>query len=152
MLHVVILYRSHLIVTSSSLIIFIYFSIVAQFPLMAQFSFCMIRHLFQPDRIKQFGSVNRQYDRHGRQDVPYKPRRDLEAVGKDPNPRQQKDTPAEDTGKSHMDCSTALGQMTGKTVPDSETREEEGVPLLDYVNKDYHRDFSNMLGDVAIAR
>lgn len=99
--------------------------------------------MLQPDRIKQFWAVNRQYDSL-RRDVPYKPGVDLEAVGKDPNPRPKDEKPTKDTklrsapGKSHVDYSTALSQLTGKTA--------------DYFNEDYHRDFSNMLGEVANPR
>ncbi|XP_038583643.1 centrosome and spindle pole-associated protein 1 [Micropterus salmoides] len=105
----------------------------------------------EPDRIKQFGAGSRHYGRWKR-DVPYKPGIDLEAVGKDPNPRPKDDKPTEATerrappGKSHVDYSTAVSQVTGKTVP------AQGVPSLDYINEDYHRDFSNMLGKVAVPR
>ncbi|XP_044031547.1 centrosome and spindle pole-associated protein 1 isoform X2 [Siniperca chuatsi] len=111
----------------------------------------------EPDRIKQFGAVNRHYD-SGKRDVPYKPGIDQEAVGKDPNPGCINDKPTEATeqralpGKSHVDYSTALSQLTGRTVPGSGRRAARIVPSLDYFNEDYHRDFSNMLGEVAIPR
>ncbi|KAM9337207.1 centrosome and spindle pole-associated protein 1 [Symphorus nematophorus] len=111
----------------------------------------------EPDRIKQFGSVNRQYG-SWRQNVPYEPEIDPEAIGKDPNPRPKDDKPIEDTehrgppGKFHMDNSIALNQLAGRTAPGSRTRAAQGVPLLDCYNEDYHRDFSNMLGEVAISR
>lgn len=117
----------------------------------------MIHCLFQPNRIKQFGTVNRRYD-SWRRDVAYKPGIDLEATGKDSNPRLKVDKPTEDTeqrsppGKSHVDYGAALGQLTGKTVSGSATRAAQGVPSLDCFNEDYHRDFSNMLGEVAIPR
>lgn len=117
----------------------------------------MICRPFQPDRIKQFASVNPQND-SGRQDVLYQHRRDLEAVRKNPNPKQKRDTPTEDTeqrappGESHVDCGAGLDQMTGKTAPEARSREQQGIPLLNYVHEDYHREFSNMLGDVAVAR
>lgn len=119
--------------------------------------FCTIHHLYRPDGNKQFGAVNQKHD-SGRGDVPYNPTRDLEAVGKDLNPRQKDVTPAEDTeqrapvGRFPKDYSTARGQLTGQTVPGSETGEEKSVLSLGYVNEDYHRDFSNMLGDVTIPR
>lgn len=136
------------------IILFILFfsqCLLPDFPLMDLFC------IFQPDRIKQFGAVNRRYD-NWRRDVPYKPGLDLEAVGKDSNPRLKDDKPTKDTeqrgpsGKSHVDYSTALSQLTGKTVPGSRTRAKQGVPSLDYFNEDYHRDFSNILGEVAIPR
>ncbi|XP_059182691.1 centrosome and spindle pole-associated protein 1 isoform X2 [Centropristis striata] len=111
----------------------------------------------QPDRIKQFGAVNRQHDSL-RRDVPYKPGIDLEAVGKDPNPKPKDDKPTEhieqitSPGKSHVDYSTALSQLTGKTKPWSRTRAAEGGSTLDYFNEDYHRDFSNILGEVTNPR
>ncbi|XP_070709443.1 centrosome and spindle pole-associated protein 1 [Pempheris klunzingeri] len=112
----------------------------------------------EPDRIKQFGAVNRQYDSSRRRDVPYKPGMDLGAVGKDSNPKLKDDKPTEDTerrgspGKSHVDYSTSLSQLTGETVPSSRTRAAQGVPSLDYFNEDYHKDFSTVLGEVAIPR
>ncbi|XP_070784596.1 centrosome and spindle pole-associated protein 1 [Enoplosus armatus] len=111
----------------------------------------------EPDRIKQFGAVSRHYD-NWKQDGPYKPGTDLEAVGNDPNPRPKDGKPTEATerrappGKSHVDYSTALSQLTGKTVPGSGSRVAQLVPLLDYFNEDYHRDFSNMLGEVTAPR
>lgn len=117
----------------------------------------MTHHLFQPDRIKQFGAANRQYD-SWRRDVPYKPGIGLEALGKDPNQKPKDDKPTVDTeerappGKSHVDYSTALSQLRGKTVPGTGTRAAQGVPSLDCFNEDYHRDFSDMLGEVAIPR
>ncbi|KAI3355250.1 hypothetical protein L3Q82_018103 [Scortum barcoo] len=102
----------------------------------------------EPDRIKQFGAINRQYDS-------WRPGIDLE----DPNQRPKDDKHTEGTeqrapqGKSHVDySSTALHQLQGKVVPGSGTGAAQGVPLLDYFNEDYHRDFSNMLGEVDIPR
>ncbi|XP_032360326.1 centrosome and spindle pole-associated protein 1 isoform X2 [Etheostoma spectabile] len=101
------------------------------------------------DLWKQFGTVHQQYN-NWRQDVPYKPGIDL---GKDPNTRQINDKRTEDTerdppGQSHVDYS----QLTGKTMPWSGVRAAQGVPPLDYFNEDYHRDFSNILGEVANPR
>ncbi len=117
----------------------------------------MMHHLCQPNRIKQFGAANQHYDSQ-RRDVLYKPGIDLEAVGKDPHQRPKDDKPTEDAeqrappGKSHVDYSAARSQLRGKTVPGSGTRAEQGVPSLDYFNEDYHRDFSDMLGEVANPR
>ncbi|KAE8279906.1 Centrosome and spindle pole associated protein 1 [Larimichthys crocea] len=75
----------------------------------------------KPDRIKQFGAVNRHYD-SWRRDVPYKPGVDVETVGKDPDPRPKEDKPAKDReqrappGKYHVDYNTPLSQLTGKTM------------------------------------
>lgn len=136
-----------------SFLFILYFN-VAQLTSMALF--CLIHHLYQPDRNKQSGAVNRRHN-SGR-DVPYNPRRDLEAAGKDLNPRQKDVTPAVDTeqrapvGKFPMDYIPFRGQLTEKTVPGSETREEKSVLSLGHVDEDYHRDFSNMLGDVTVLR
>ncbi|XP_050922574.1 centrosome and spindle pole-associated protein 1 isoform X1 [Lates calcarifer] len=111
----------------------------------------------EPNRIKQFGAVNRQYD-SWRRDVPYKPGIDLEAEGKDPNLRPKDNKPTENAeqrapkGKSQVDYSTALSQLAGNTVPGFGTEAAQAFPSLDYFNEDYHRDFSNMLGEVAIPR
>ncbi|XP_041817863.1 centrosome and spindle pole associated protein 1 [Chelmon rostratus] len=111
------------------------------------------------DPEKEFGAVNRQYD-SWRRDVLYKPGMDLKALGKDlqGHARPKDDKPTADTeqrgppGKSHTDHSAALSQLTGNSVPGSGTRAAQGAPLLDYFNEDYHRDFSNMLGELAFPR
>ncbi|XP_068588339.1 centrosome and spindle pole-associated protein 1-like isoform X2 [Cebidichthys violaceus] len=83
----------------------------------------------QPDRFKQFGSIN------WRRDV------------------SQEDTEQRaPPGKSHVDHSAALSQLTGKTAPGSGTRAAQGVPSLDYFDEDSHRNFSNVLGEVANPR
>ncbi|XP_008301077.1 centrosome and spindle pole-associated protein 1, partial [Stegastes partitus] len=99
----------------------------------------------EPDRIKQFGAVNRQHD-NLRRDVPHKPGIDLEAEGKDTNPRPKDYKPTDNTeqavprGKSEV------------TVPRSEMGVTQGIPSLDYFSEDYHRNFTNMLGEVTIPR
>ncbi|XP_039983478.1 centrosome and spindle pole-associated protein 1 [Xiphias gladius] len=109
------------------------------------------------DRIKEFGALNRQYD-SWRRDVPYKLGIDLEAVGKDPNPRPKDNKPTENTeqttppGNSQVDYSAALSQLAGNKVPGSGTGAAQVVPSLDYFNEDYHRDFSKMLGEVTVSR
>ncbi|XP_040922248.1 centrosome and spindle pole-associated protein 1 [Toxotes jaculatrix] len=111
----------------------------------------------KPDRIMQFGAVNRQYD-SWRRDVPYKPGIDVEAVGKDSDPRPIDNKPTENAekkappGKSQVDYSTALGQLAGNTVPGFGMGAAQGVSSLDCFNEDYHKDFSNMLGEVTIPR
>ncbi|XP_069007777.1 centrosome and spindle pole-associated protein 1 [Embiotoca jacksoni] len=111
------------------------------------------------DRIKQFGPLIRQNDSL-KQNVSHKHRTQLEAEGKDPYPRPKDDKTVENTehrapsAKSQVDFSTALSQLPGKTVPVSGmgAAAARGVPSLDYFNEDYHRDFSNMLGDVNMPR
>lgn len=115
--------------------------------------------LLQPDRIKQFGAVNRHYD-SWRRDVPYKPGIGVGVIGKDPDPTPEADKPIEATeqrvppGKSRvafpsptMDNNTALNKLPG-----SRSGAAQGGPFLDYFNEDYHRGFSDMLGEVTIPR
>lgn len=133
-----------------------YFDVVAHHHLEPLFDLFM-HYLFQPDRIKQFGAVNRQYD-SWRWDVSSKPGIDLKARGKDPDPKPEDSKPIEVTehggprGRFEVDSTTALSQLTGKTVPWSATGAPQGVPSLDYLTEDYHKDFSNMLGEMAIPR
>ncbi|XP_065804861.1 centrosome and spindle pole-associated protein 1 isoform X1 [Labrus bergylta] len=111
----------------------------------------------EPDRIKQFGAVNLHYDR-GTQDISKKPGIDLESTEKDPHsqPKNHKATegPEQNTprGMSHVDYNKALSQLTGTTLPESGTRAAQGVPSFNYFNEDYHRYFSNMLGEAAMQR
>ncbi|KAM7369940.1 hypothetical protein PAMP_011228 [Pampus punctatissimus] len=112
----------------------------------------------KPDRIQQFGAVNRHHD-SCRHDVSYKPIKGVEATGKDPYPTPKADKPIENTeqrastGKSrvafpslNVDNNTALSQ------PGSGSGAALGGPSLGYFKEDYHRDFSDMLGGVAISR
>ncbi|KAF7668832.1 hypothetical protein LDENG_00279470 [Lucifuga dentata] len=117
----------------------------------------------KPDRLKQFGVVNRHYD-NWRRDVPYKPGIDLDALGNNPNPRLPRDDkPAESTddsnppGKSQVaflspavDFSTAASQQSGKKVPGSGTGASSGIPSLALFNEDYHRNLSNTLGEMPV--
>ncbi|KAM6908109.1 centrosome and spindle pole-associated protein 1 [Lycodopsis pacificus] len=48
--------------------------------------------------------------------------------------------------------STALSQLAEQTASGSGTRAAQGVPSLDYFDEDYHRNFSNMPGEVANPR
>ncbi|XP_022062182.2 centrosome and spindle pole associated protein 1 isoform X2 [Acanthochromis polyacanthus] len=99
----------------------------------------------EPDRIKQLGGVNLHYDSL-RWDVPHKPGIEMESEGKDLNRRPKDDKPSNKTeqmvprGKSEV------------TVPRSGMRAAQGFPSLDYFSEDYHRHFSNTLGEVAIQR
>lgn len=119
--------------------------------------FWTTRNLFQPDRIQQLGSVNRHYNSLS-QDVLHKLGKDLEAEGKHLNPSLENGKPTENAderappGKSQVDLITALRQLSGKTVPSNGMELLQGVPSLDYFSEDYHRDFSNILGEVTIPR
>ncbi|XP_068438170.1 centrosome and spindle pole-associated protein 1 isoform X4 [Clinocottus analis] len=82
---------------------------------------------------QQFGAINRQYG-SWRRDVSQE---DTEQRG-----------PA---GKSHVDYSTALSQLTEKAAPGSGRRAAHDVPPLEYYDEDY-RDSSSMLAGVANPR
>ncbi|XP_078147664.1 centrosome and spindle pole-associated protein 1 [Centroberyx gerrardi] len=118
----------------------------------------------KPDRIKQFGAVNRQYE-GWRRDVPYKPGIGVDALGNDPNPRPRDDKPTLGTeergrpGKPQvtfpsptLDHSTALSQLAGHTGPGLGMGAAPGVPSLSLFNEDYHRNLSNTLGEMAAPR
>ncbi|XP_013123796.1 centrosome and spindle pole-associated protein 1 isoform X1 [Oreochromis niloticus] len=111
----------------------------------------------EPDRIQQLGSVNRHYNSLS-QDVLHKLGKDLEAEGKHLNASLENSKPTENAderappGKSQVDFITALTQLPGKTVPSNGMELLQGVPSLDYFSEDYHRDFSNILGEVTIPR
>ncbi|XP_041670613.1 centrosome and spindle pole-associated protein 1 [Cheilinus undulatus] len=94
------------------------------------------------DPKKEFGSENPGYNRL-KENISTKPGIDQEIIKKDQNP-----SPNE---MADVDYSTGLSQLRGMPMPGSGTGVGH-VPLLDYFNEDYHRDFSNMMGDVAIQR
>ncbi|XP_062297968.1 centrosome and spindle pole-associated protein 1 [Scomber scombrus] len=110
----------------------------------------------KPDRIKQFGAVNRRYESRKR-DVPYKPETGLEVMRKDPNPKPKADIPIEDTeqrappGKP-LPSLTVGNNTVLNQLPGSRSEAAQGGPSLDYFNEDYHSDFSDMLEEVAIPR
>ncbi|KAM3593843.1 uncharacterized protein V6R79_023157 [Siganus canaliculatus] len=107
----------------------------------------------QPDRMKLFGARNQQRNSK-RQNVPQKSGVDLDVPVKNSNPRPLDDKVREDKdlgtlqdlglGECHTDLSPALGQTAPRPV--------QSVSLLAGFNEDYHRDFSNMLGEVAMPR
>ncbi|CAK6972358.1 centrosome and spindle pole-associated protein 1 [Scomber scombrus] len=110
----------------------------------------------KPDRIKQFGAVNRRYESRKR-DVPYKPETGLEVMRKDPNPKPKADIPIEDTeqrappGKP-LPSLTVGNNTVLNQLPGSRSEAAQGGASLDYFNEDYHSDFSDMLEEVAIPR
>ncbi|KAM4605914.1 centrosome and spindle pole-associated protein 1 [Polymixia lowei] len=121
----------------------------------------------KPDRIKQFGAVNREYG-GWRRDVPYRPGMGVDASGNDPSPGPRDNKPsagAEErgpAGRPHvafpsptaLDYSLALAQLAGRTVPGAGTGTgaAPGVPGLSSVNEDFHRSLSNTLGEMAAPR
>jgi len=103
----------------------------ASFPVMDLF---YMMPLFQPDRRKQFGALNGQYDSWRR--------------GVSQEDTEQRGPP----GRTHVDSRTALSQLTEKTAPGSGTRAAHGVPSLHYLDEDYHRASSSLLAQVANPR
>ncbi|CAJ1082220.1 centrosome and spindle pole-associated protein 1 isoform X1 [Xyrichtys novacula] len=111
----------------------------------------------EPHRMKHFGSENLGYDSW----KPHSSKQsgiDLKPAKKDLYPWTRDQIPTEDSeqhvplGMSHVDQGTALRRLTGTTGPRSESKAAQGVPSLDYFNENYHRDFSNILGEVALPR
>lgn len=124
----------------------------------------MIRLFFQPDRIRQFGAVNREYD-GWRQDVPYRPGIGVDALGMNPSPRPREDKPSVGTEERGLPekpqvalpppwlgHSAALGQLTGRRVAGSGMGAGAGVPGVFSFNEDFHRSLSNTLGEIAAPR
>ncbi|XP_047424040.1 centrosome and spindle pole-associated protein 1 isoform X3 [Mugil cephalus] len=111
----------------------------------------------EPDRIKQFGAVPRQYY-PSRPDTSRKSGLDLEATEKNPNPRPKYDKRPDSTEQtarpknSQVDHREALNQLPGNAVPGSGKGVAQGVSSFDYFSEDYHRAFSRTLGGVAMPR
>lgn len=108
-----------------------------------------------------FGPVKWHHDSRTR-NVPFKQPIGVEAVGKHPNPSSVAGKPIEDTGQTApleesqvafpswiTGNNTAYSQLTGKTVPESGAAQHAS---LDYLNEDYRRDLSNLLGELVITR
>lgn len=112
----------------------------------------MTHHLLQPGRLKQFGAVHLQYDSR-RRGITSKAGADLKVNGNNPDsrPKYTKSIKNTEQGGLLEKYQLPVSHLTG-TVPESGRGAPKGVPLLDYFNEDYHRDFSTMLGDVAIPR
>lgn len=108
---------------------------------------------FQSDRIKQFAGVNRRYDNRKR-DVPEV---GVEVVEKDQNPTPKTDKPIEDAEQRDPPGKLLLSHTTDNNpalnqLPWSGPGAAQSGPLLDYFNEVYHRNFSDMLGEVSIPR
>lgn len=118
--------------------------------------------LLQPDRIKQFGAVNRNYESR-RPDVPYRPGAGLDALETNHNPRPREEKPSlgrADRGPPEkprvafpppvVDYSTALGQLAGGAAVGSSL----GMGALGVAppNHNYHMGLSSTLGEMVAPR
>ncbi|XP_076147017.1 centrosome and spindle pole-associated protein 1 isoform X2 [Alosa pseudoharengus] len=113
----------------------------------------------QPDRIKQFGAVNREYEGRRRRDVPYRPGPTLDSLGgnsarQPPEERAggaEERTPPE---RPHVafqspplvDYSTSLAQLAAASG--GGRVEAGGAPI----NEDFHRNLSGTLGEMIAPR
>ncbi|XP_062377506.1 centrosome and spindle pole-associated protein 1 isoform X3 [Sardina pilchardus] len=113
----------------------------------------------QPDRIKQFGAVNRDYEGRRRRDVPYRPGPSLDSFGgnsarKPPEERAggaEERTPPE---RPHVafqspplvDYSASLAQLAA--AGGGGRVEAGGAPI----NEDFHRNLSGTLGEMIAPR
>ncbi|CAB1341059.1 unnamed protein product [Coregonus sp. 'balchen'] len=124
----------------------------------------------QPDRIKQFGAVNREYEGR-RRDVPYRPGVGLDALGTNSSPRPRQERPEAGTeergppGRPRvafpsppMDYTNVLGQLTGAGGPrlgmgaGAGAGAGMGVPGVAPLNEDFHRSLSSTLGEIIAPR
>ncbi|XP_076017210.1 centrosome and spindle pole-associated protein 1 [Genypterus blacodes] len=113
----------------------------------------------KPDRLKQFGAVNRHHDSQ-RRDVPYKPGVGLDALGHEANPRWPRDDkPTQGTYESDyqrssqaaVDFRAAASQLKGKRTGTG-TGTAPGFLSAASFNDEYHRNLSGTLGELAVPR
>lgn len=109
----------------------------------------MIDPLSQAERINHFGAVDQRYSSWKPTGID--PEKDPNLWMKDVKPTGATDQSISQRA-SHVDYTRAQSQLTGTTVPGSGVGAAQGVPPLDYFTEDYHRDFSNVLGEVAVTR
>ncbi|KAG7488601.1 hypothetical protein MATL_G00035530 [Megalops atlanticus] len=114
----------------------------------------------EPDRIKQFGAVTRDYDGK-RRDVPYRPGLGLGALGADSGGRGREERPPADRAEDRpppdrprvafqtpmLDYSSALGALVG-TGAGAGLAGGGAAPL----NEDFHRGLSSTLGEIVAPR
>ncbi|XP_071270573.1 centrosome and spindle pole-associated protein 1 [Salvelinus alpinus] len=122
----------------------------------------------QPDRIMQFGAVNREYEGR-RRDIPYRPGVGLDAPGTNSSPRPRQEMPEAGTeergppGRPRvafpsppMDYTNILGQLTGAGGPrlgmGAGAGAGMGVPGGAPLNEDFHRSLSSTLGEIVAPR
>ncbi|XP_062336348.1 centrosome and spindle pole-associated protein 1 [Osmerus eperlanus] len=116
----------------------------------------------QPDRIKQFGAVNRDYESR-RPDIPYRPGVGLDALGTNHNPRPREEKPSlgrADRGPPEkprvafpppsVDYSAALGQLAAGAAVGSSLG--MGVPGVAPPNHNFHMGLSSTLGEMVAPR
>ncbi|XP_023856671.1 centrosome and spindle pole-associated protein 1 [Salvelinus sp. IW2-2015] len=122
----------------------------------------------QPDRIMQFGAVNREYEGR-RRDIPYRPGVGLDAPGTNSSPRPRQEMPEAGTeergppGRPRvafpsppMDYTNILGQLTGAGGPrlgmGAGAGAGMGVPGGAPLNEDFHRSLSSTLVEIVAPR
>ncbi|XP_055737854.1 centrosome and spindle pole-associated protein 1 isoform X1 [Salvelinus fontinalis] len=120
----------------------------------------------QPDRIMQFGAVNREYEGR-RRDIPYRPGVGLDALGTNSSPRPRQEMPEAGTEERGppgwprvafpsppMDYTNILGQLTGAGGPrlGMGAGAGMGVPGGAPLNEDFHRSLSSTLGEIVAPR
>ena len=118
--------------------------------------------VFQPDRIKQFGAVNREYEGKRRRDVPYRPGHALDSLGGDSARKPPEERPA--VGMEErlpperprvafqspplVDYSTSLAQLAAARG----SRVEPGGGMGAPINMEFHRNLSGTLGEMIAPR
>ncbi|XP_031439503.1 centrosome and spindle pole-associated protein 1 isoform X2 [Clupea harengus] len=116
----------------------------------------------QPDRIKQFGAVNREYEGKRRRDVPYRPGHALDSLGGDSARKPPEERPA--VGMEErlpperprvafqspplVDYSTSLAQLAAARG----SRVEPGGGMGAPINMEFHRNLSGTLGEMIAPR
>lgn len=96
----------------------------------------MRHHLFQPDRINQFRT---------RQDAPRR-------SGADAYPADESTRYRAPRGNPQVDFNATLHHPPWRPVFGPWMGLEQDAPLLDYVNQDYHENFTRTPGEVALPR
>lgn len=120
--------------------------------------------VFQPDRIKQFGAVNREYEGRRQRDVPYRPGHTLDSLEDDSARKHPKERTAGVGAEERapperphvafqspplVDYSPSLAQLAAVS---GGGRFEAGRDVVGPVNQDFHRNLSNTLGEMIAPR
>ncbi|KAL6462873.1 hypothetical protein MHYP_G00292950 [Metynnis hypsauchen] len=120
----------------------------------------------QPDRIKQFGAVRREYEGR-RRDVPYRPGRGLDALGADSDRKTQEKSLQGSEEKREpperprvafqspiLEYSTALGHLANAAGPgfEAESGTWQGVGGFTPFSEDFQKGLSGTLGEMVSPR